>query len=249
MPTSPNPENCSQCGEEVSWEWVPPVLFKGKTISGTGEWQSRIRNGACPDCIEASRKQRAQEQRAKGLRENLIKLLGGEKPYQDFTFEKFQEDFFNHAAFESARGFDPRTHNLYLWGPCGIGKTHLAYAVARTCFEAGRSVVVLKPSQLMRRVRKKEPEQEQGAIDGLSKVDVFVLDELGIGNDTSYARQIFQEILDTRIFNYRAGLIITSKYSPDELAKKLGEDTIPSRLAGMCRVIEVKGLDRRLQQA
>ena len=75
---------------------------------------------------------------------------------------------------------------------------------------------------------------------------MFVLDDLGIGHETAYARQIFQEILDGREFAYRSGLIVTSRYSLDDLAQKLGDDTIPSRLAGLCKVIHVEGADGRL---
>jgi DNA replication protein DnaC len=152
----------------------------------------------------------------------------------------------NELAFVRARAFNPERDNLYLWGPCGVGKTHLAFAIARQFCGAGRSTEFLRPPRLMRRVRLKDPEEEQQAIDRLVRADVFVLDDLGIGGDSAYARQIFQEILDGRDHDYRAGLIVTSKYSIDALAEKLSDDTISSRLAGMCRVIEVGGNDHRL---
>jgi DNA replication protein DnaC len=57
---------------------------------------------------------------------------------------------------------------------------------------------------------------------------------------------MLQEILDERTFNDRAGLLLTSKYSLDELAAKLADDSIPSRLAGMCHVVAVRGADHRL---
>jgi hypothetical protein len=39
---------------------------------------------------------------------------------------------------------------------------------------------------------------------------------------------------------------VTSRYSLNGLAQKFNDDTIPSRLAGMCEVMEIKGLDHRL---
>jgi DNA replication protein DnaC len=176
----------------------------------------------------------------------LISLGGGEKPYREFRFETFRVMPTNRLAFLRASGFNPGRDNLYLWGPCGVGKTHLAFATARRHCEEGLSVEFLKPPQLMRRVRRRDPDEEQQAVDRYVRADVFVLDDLGIGHETAYARQVFQEILDGRDFAYRAGLVVTSKYSLDALAAKLGDDTITSRLAGMCRVIEIRGPDGRL---
>ena len=154
----------------------------------------------------------------------------------------------NDLAFTRARSFSCARENLYLWGPCGVGKTHLAFAIARRFCEEGRSVEFMRQPQLMRRVRLKDPDEEQRAITRLVRTEVFVLDDFGIGHDTAYARQIFQEILDGRDYNYLGGLVVTSKYSLDALAAKLDDDTISSRLAGMCRVTEVGGVDRRLQR-
>ena len=188
----------------------------------------------------------AEEKRQFALRLRLIALGGGEKPYRQFRFESYEVTLANQVAFTSARCFNPGRDNLYLWGACGVGKTHLSFAIARIMCERGHSVEFLKPPQLMRKVRLKDPDEEQRIIDRFIRAEVFVLDDIGIGNDTAYARQIFQEILDGRDFAYRAGLVVTSKYSLGGLAAKLDDDTISSRLAGMCSVIQVGGTDHRL---
>jgi len=176
---------------------------------------------------------------------DLIHLLGGEKPYRDFTFEKYAVAPGNHVAYERSKQFDPAIENLYLWGPCGVGKTHLAYATARHSFEEMLSVAIVPAFQLSRRVRMKEPAQEQAVIDEFTLAEVLVLDDLGNGSDTPFHRQILQEILDGRDFHNRAGLMVTSKYSLDDLACRLGDDSLPSRLAGLCDCIMVTGIDHR----
>jgi DNA replication protein DnaC len=238
--------DCKTCHRALPWEWTPAVLLSGKTLAGTGVWRSQLVNGLCPACLAALESEREKKQRALNRRRELVELLGGEKPYREFTFERYQVTPENKLAYERARNFDPAADNLYLWGPCGVGKTHLAYATARRCFEESLSVAILRAGQLSRKVRMKDPGQEQAAIDDLAQVETLVLDDLGVGSDTAFSRQILQEILDARDFNDRAGLVVTGKYSLDSLAEKLNDDTIPSRLAGMCAVVEVTGVDHRM---
>jgi DNA replication protein DnaC len=239
-------DDCKTCHRALPWEWVPTVLLTGKPLAGTGVWHSQLSNGLCPACITALEFERQQAESAKTLRIDLTKLLGGEKPYREFTFERYKVTPGNRRAFQRSKHFNPATDNLYLWGSCGVGKTHLAYATARSCFEETLSVNILRPWQLSRKVRMKEPEEEQAGIDEIVNVEVLVLDDIGVGSETAYSRQILQEILDGREFMDRAGLLITSKYSLGDLAQKMNDDTIPSRVSGMCQVLEIKGPDRRL---
>ncbi len=180
------------------------------------------------------------------MRRQSVELLGGEKPYREFTFEKYEIAPGNRLAYERAKHLNTAADSLYLWGPCGVGKTHLAWAAARRCFEETLSVTILRVAHLSRKVRMKDPEHEQAAIDEFVRADVLVLDDLGSGPDTAFSRQILQEILDGRDFSDRAGLVVTSKYSLDQLAMRLMDDSIPSRLSGFCRNIEVQGIDHRL---
>lgn len=239
-------DNCKTCHRALPWEWTPAILLNGKPLAGTGVWRSQLVDGLCPTCLAAVESEREQKQRALHRRKELIELLGGEKPYREFTFERYQVTPENKLAYERTRNFDPSSDNLYLWGPCGVGKTHLAYAAARKCFEETLTIAILRAAQLSRKVRMKDPGQEQAAIDELAGAEALVLDDLGSGSDTAFSRQVLQEILDARDFHDRAGLLVTSQYSLDALAEKFGDDTIPSRLAGMCRIVGITGPDRRL---
>jgi len=230
----------------IPWEWAPAVLVHGKPLPGTGVWCSQLRDGLCPACAAEAEERGQRERKAAAIRMDLIKLLGGPKPYREFTFERYEVTPENRLAYERSKCFTSTKDNLYLWGACGVGKTHLTWAAARYCFQETRSVIILPAWQLSRRVRMKDPEKEQAAIDEFVDADTLLLDDLGTGPDTAFSRQILQEVLDGRDFKERAGLLVTSKYSLDDLAAKLGDDAIPSRMAGMCQVIKIKGVDRRL---
>jgi len=240
-------DDCRACHRNLSWEWAPVILLAGKPLAGTGVWRSQLTDGLCPACLAVAEARRANEKRADVMQHALLRLLGGAKPYRKFTFERYQVTSGSQLAFERCKSFNPVSDNLYLWGPCGVGKTHLAYAVARRCFQETRSVTILPAYQMSRRLRMKDPPQEQSAIDAFALVEVLLLDDLGTGPDTAFSRQILQEILDVRDFQDQAGLVITSKYSLADLAIKWNDDTIPSRLAGMCQVVRINGRDRRLK--
>lgn len=243
-------DDCQGCHRSLPWEWTPAVVLNGKALAGTGTWRSPLSRGLCPACIARREEVAENERRTLAIRRDLVRLLGGEKPYREFTFENFKVTPGNRVAYERCRHFKPYAENLYLWGACGLGKTHLVHATARRCFEETLSVAIVPVAQLSRRVRMKEPAQEQSVVDDLVTAEVLVLEDLGAGADTPFSRQILQEVLDRRDFNDRAGLVITSRYSLDELAAKFGEDTIPSRLAGLCRrSIRISGPDYRLMRA
>src|ERR1022692_900593 len=93
-------DECNDCRRSLPWEWVPTVLLNGKTLAGTGVWRSQLIDGRCHCCRETMALNRQNEQRARTLHAELVRLLGGEKPYREFTFEKFQIDSGNRLAFE-----------------------------------------------------------------------------------------------------------------------------------------------------
>ena len=242
-------DRCNVCQQETPWDWIPPIHLAGTVLAGTGVWRSTLIDGACTTCSETARAARERERTTQIRRERLIQLFGGVKPCREFTFDRYQVAPGNELAFRKAKHFNPANQNLYFWGPCGVGKTHLAYSLARTSFLQGGPVIVLKASQLTRKLRMRTPEEEQQGIDTFVQASVLVLDDLGLGSDTAYTRQVLQEILDGRDFMERGGLVVTGRYPPRAASGRSSDDPIASRLTGMCQIVEIRGADRRLVPA
>ncbi len=240
-------DRCSECHRDLPWEWVPPLLLAGRPLAGTGVWRSALFERRCADCRLVLEAARQNDQRDALRRDRLLRALGGPRPYREFTFERYEQTPGNRAGLPAADRFDAITDNLYLWGPSGLGKTHLAWSIGRRQIERGGRALLTTVAQLIRQMRMRPPEEEQQVLQNAIAVDVLALDELGGGNDTPYARQVLQEILDGRAASDRAGLVVTSRFSPAGLVHRMGDDAIASRLATACCVVGMTGPNWRFR--
>jgi hypothetical protein len=96
---------CEICRRAMPWEWVPAILLHGKPLAGTGVWRSLFVDGKCPACVAVLEARQGDEQRARAMRCRLVQLLGGEKPYREFTFERFEIAPGNQLAYERSTNF------------------------------------------------------------------------------------------------------------------------------------------------
>lgn len=205
-----------------------------------GEEYFKLIDGHCFDCNE----------RLKALEfsncveERRISKSIGKKGFDLFTFDKFKPDEGSQKAFDACRSFDPAKSSLYLWGPAGCGKTHLSGAI----FRSHPGAAFYKSTEIVRWFRMRDPREEELEIMRLASVPVLVVDDLGVQKDSEHALTVLYEIFDRRDMDLRHGLIITSNLSMKDMAAKMGDDRIPSRIAGMCDVIELKGKDRRISK-
>jgi DNA replication protein DnaC len=71
------------------------------------------------------------------------------------------------------------------------------------------------------------------------------MDDLGVEKTSEWSMQTLYTITDWRYRELRQTLV-TSNLTLDEIAGKVG-DRIASRIAGMCKVVELKGKDRRIK--
>lgn len=191
--------------------------------------------GECFLCRERAEQERVEVEKARAWD---IKRLGGLKAYEAFTFAKYG----NQAAIDKCEGYPD--NNLYIWGLAGVGKTHLATAIIRQ-FKDG---IVVKPQHIFRKLRGlKSGEDEQAVIDKLARKAHMVIDDLGVEKSSAFSLSALYEIIEARDMNYTKGLIITSNLSLAGLAERLGDDRITSRIAGMCRVVQITGDDYRIK--
>ena len=223
-----SPENTLTCPSE----WL--------RCSECGEELSRLIGSLCPQC-DLSRIQKIEKTESE--RSRLVEMVG-KKGAEQFTFDRFKTSPENVMALETCKAFDPSKASLYLWGPAGSGKTHLAGAIVR----GSKYGEMIKATSLVRWFRLRDPREEEREIERLAAVPVLVVDDLGVQKDSEHALAILYEILDRRDMNMRHGLIITSNLPLDLLSKKMGDDRITSRIAGMCRIVKVGGEDHRIRR-
>lgn len=234
------------CGRVCPPEYVEPVMFNGRPITGTGVWIYPWQE--CPDCAlkrDAAESIARAKVQAEARKADLLAMLGGPKA-EGFTLETFKSTPGSLSALQEARTFDPKASNLYLWGPCGTGKTHLAGGIAAKWHYEGARVEFWKPPALMRSLRVKDPNDQEERIERLARAAVFVLDDLGVGMATEFYNQVLYEIIDKRDMNRRNGMVITSNLSLAALSEKLQDDRLASRIAGMCKVVKIDGKDWRV---
>jgi DNA replication protein DnaC len=94
------------------------------------------------------------------------------------------------------------------------------------------------------------PEQAQDErflVEKYSSIPWLCFDDLGVEKTSEWALQTLYLIINQRYENIRT-TIITSNFDLDELADKLGDDRITSRIRGMCKIIKLSGADRRIHK-
>jgi DNA replication protein DnaC len=167
--------------------------------------------------------------------------------YRRYTLDTIRVHDGNRAAVNAARDLQPG-QNLYLHGPAGNGKTHLAIATGRHLAEKGHRVAFHGVVALFARIR------SSFAPDGpprpnLEHPDILILDDLGKVKPTEWVFQEFYATLEHRWSNEKT-TIFTANHRPLDAANQLAPDpqsaaAILSRMASGA-VIEVKGPDQRI---
>jgi DNA replication protein DnaC len=195
--------------------------------------------GTCYPCHDRQRR------RSDRLREIL-----SNRALKEHTLERFQVNDENREAFEVVQSFDPLKDSLYLWGSCGVGKSHLASLIIREAIACDLlSIIQTEPSQMLRDINSalhQSAEAEERAINRFAKVSLLVLDDFGTEKITDYKLEKLFEVINGRDKAMKAGLVITSNYSVGQISSRLNDDRIVSRIAGLCRFVKVGGQDWRL---
>ncbi len=137
--------------------------------------------------------------------------------------------------------------SLYLWGETGSGKSVLAVMILIQHWLLNKPAKLIHYPEFIYRLTHTESQSENlKFIDEISFYkDLIVLDDFGAEKLTDAVRQISYLLIERRDA-YMLPTIITSNFSLGEIDSTI-DRRISSRIAGMCKVIEMTG-DKRLKK-
>lgn len=196
-------------------------------------------SGPCQNCAD---ERRSQERRTS----MLAKCWGGMRAWRDFIFEKMSPTNANRTAVSIAKAWNPKQGNMFIWGPVGAGKTHIAVAAARRFWnEANPYKVLWLPSEIS--IAAREAMDSDGAsgerrfIEKLGTQKLLIIDDIGAEKRTEFMDALLFRIINARDIDDRPGLIVTSNLSLGDIASMFGDDRITSRINRASRIIDLRG--------
>jgi DNA replication protein DnaC len=185
--------------------------------------------------------------------EGLIKGSGLGEKFTNKTFDNYIPDKVNRKSYDKclkyAENYKPLPGDgLFISGPVGTGKTHLAAAIANYIMRKYYSSVKFVSmntvlANLRSSFREDSSVSETEIIRKLVNVQLLVLDDLGKESTSEWSTSIIYSIINGR-YERNKPIIITTNYSPEMLEKKVGDATV-SRIIEMCDGVNLKGYDYR----
>lgn len=226
----PNTLRCEFCGKALKPRTVEIAGRKitcGYFVCGCPESQKQEAD-KCRQWEEETDRHEAEERKAR------IKRAGIPERYADATTDR------DELVEQAKEG------GLYLFGPVGTGKTHLACAIAIRLLDQGRTVRFVKAADVVDMLSGFDSTRE---LEQITSPYLLVIDDLGMEDCRDWADRRLRRAIDAR-WDTGKPLIITSNYARDEIGEAMGDMTnaeaMLSRLFGMTKSVELTGEDRRL---
>lgn len=262
----PEPVPCKYCGQ--------PRHTKGLIIAGRVHWYtSGPEHCDCPEALAEYEAEKEKNERIEAIikRERVKEIIsdsGMSARFQLRTFDRFQVTDENERALRACKQYadtfrdklpgrnsEPGRNGLFITGPMGTGKTHLAAAIANQLMHGGTPVICMTMIDLLDRIRQtfnasgnRWDDNEATLLNKYKRVDLLIIDDMGKEPATKWAVSKIYAIINAR---YEACLptIITTNYTDSELVRRLTpEDGDPTtaaatidRLREMCAGIITTG--------
>lgn len=196
------------------------------------------------------------QERAQRAVERRFSRAGIPKRFKDKSMNDYKMNELNEKAVKLAKYVTENVEGAYFYGANGTGKTLLASLIAISKMNCGEQVLFISMPELMSELRNSMKSGEDVVKLDIAKVaDCLILDDLGSERMTEWVGAQMFHILDYRL-NHKLQTIITSNYSPTEIAKRIAVNDhddvqgrrIMSRIYGLCKVAKIDGKDGRINE-
>ncbi|GHO46450.1 ATP-binding protein [Ktedonospora formicarum] len=136
-------------------------------------------------------------------------------------------------------------YGLCLQGYPGVGKTGLILGLAASLAETGQHMLSLYTPLLLSHFQ--ATDQQEKMLSTLRRIPLLFLDNLGDSQSMDpapyYIRKFLEDIFDAR-YTTHLPIMVTTNLDAEQLECQFG-DAVVSRLRGLCRLVEVPGVDLR----
>lgn len=268
---APEPVPCEFCGA--------PRYTKGMRLQGRIFWMPYGPEPCtCPEAVkeqeakkaaaEEAERQRQQAEADRRMQERVKKIIGESGINARFlrrTFDTFEITKDNAKAAKVAKAYadnfnmklpgpnnpEPGRNGLFITGPKGTGKTHLAAAIANQLMNQGTAVICMTMIDLLERIKRtyeKNADSESTVLTLYKQVPLLIIDDMGKEPATEWGISKIYAIINGRYEGYMP-TIVTTNYDDQQLVKRLtppGGDDITAdatidRLREMCHALPMTG--------
>lgn len=268
----PDPVACEYCGA--------PRYTKGINVGLRIIWMPYgPEQCTCPEAEAAYKKAEAErlareeaERKAeedRKFKERIRKIIGESGMGERFlrrTFEMFEVTDDNRKAYNMAKRYadnfekfiprkdwpEPGRNGLFIAGPAGTGKTHIAAAIANQLMNQGTPVICMTMIDLLARIRKtfnRDGADESSVLTIYKTVPLLIIDDIGKEPPTEWAISTIYNIVNGRYEAYLPTIVTTnydskmlvSRMTPKTTDDKVTAEATIDRLVEMCQVCVMDG--------